>query len=169
MKGSPSFLAPLNLSPFSPPDLNLRVNSPALSRGDPNLHMPPHEEASLTRKLERRPHVSCHILKDTDFQERSRCPGTSSNVTLKMKLQNEWALTPQLQHLETAPGSKYNSTSGLSPPEQLERPAEFQPHLKTRPDSPVPTLQRPCNRSQKCRETLRFPPHFEMRPYSSLQ
>ena len=102
-------------------------------------------------------------------QQRSRCPGASSNVTLRMKSQNEWALTSQLHHPETAKGSKYNLTSGLSPPEQLEGPAEFQPHHKTRPDSPVPTLQRPCNPSQKWRGRLRFPPHLEMRLYSSFQ
>ena len=76
-------------------------------------------------------------------QERTQCPGTSSNVTVRMKSQQEVALTPQLHRLERASGSKYNLTSGLSPREQLESPAEFQPHHKTRPDSPVPTLQSP--------------------------
>ena len=57
-------------------------------------------------------------------QDKSRCPGTSSNVTLKMKSQHEVALTPELHHPEKAAGSKYNSTSGLSPREQLERKTE---------------------------------------------
>ena len=100
---------------------------------------------------------------------RIRCPNTSSNVTLWMKSPHEGALTPQLHRPEKPAGSKYNATSGLSPCEQLERQAEFQPHHKTRPDSPVPTLQRPCHRSQKWRGTVRFPPHLEMRPYSPLQ
>ena len=39
------------------------------------------------------------------------------------------------------------------------------PH-KTRPDSPVPTLQGPCNLSQKWRGTLRFLPDLEIRPSS---
>ena len=77
-------------------------------------------------------------------------------------------MTPMLHCLEKGAGSKYNWTSGLSPCEQIQTPAEFQPHHKTRPDSPVPTLHRPCDRSQKWRGTLRFPPHLRMRPYSSL-
>ena len=39
------------------------------------------------------------------------------------------------------------------------------PH-KTRPDSPVPTLQGPCNQSQKWRRSLRFLSPLEMRPSS---
>ena len=37
---------------------------------------------------------------------------------------------------------------------------------KTRPDSPVPTLQRPCGRSPKRRGSLRFLPPLEVRPSS---
>ena len=81
-----------------------------------------------------------------------------------MKSQHEGAQTPQLHHPETAAGSKYNTTSGLSPHEQLERPAEFQPHHKTRPDSPVPTLQRPCDRSQKWSGMLSLPLHWSWGP-----
>ena len=150
----------------------MRVNSRGLSGKESRFSRPTQEEASLTLKLERKPRVSCHIPKDTDFPVHSRkvpMPCTSSNVTLRMKSQHEGALTPQLHCPETTAGSKYNSTSGLSPCEQLERQAEFQPHHKTRPDSPVPTLQRPCHRSQKWRGTVRFPPHLEMRPYSPLQ
>ena len=40
----------------------------------------------------------------------------------------------------------HSSTRGLRPPEQLERPAGFPSSDKTRPDSPVPTLQGPCGR-----------------------
>ena len=58
-------------------------------------------------------------------QDKSRCPGTSSNVTLRMKLQQEGALTPQIYRPEKAVGSKYNSTSGQSPREQCERQLEF--------------------------------------------
>ena len=38
--------------------------------------------------------------------------------------------------------------------------------LETRPYSPVPTLQGPCNWSQKWRGTLRFLPQLEKRPSS---
>ena len=62
-------------------------------------------------------------------QGKSRCLGTSSNVTLRMKSQQEEALTPQLHHLENTAGSKYNWTSGLSPREQLKRQEEF--HFST--------------------------------------
>ena len=58
-------------------------------------------------------------------QHKFRCLGTSSNVTLRMKSQHEGALTPQLHPPEKVAGSKYNSTSGLTPDEQLERQAEF--------------------------------------------
>ena len=58
-------------------------------------------------------------------QDKCLCLGTSSNVTLRMKSQHEGTLTPQLHHSEKATGFKYNSTSGLSPHEQLERQAEF--------------------------------------------
>ena len=58
-------------------------------------------------------------------QDKSRCLGTYSNVTLRMKSQNEGALIPQLHHPEKSAGSKYNSTSGLSPQDQLQRQAEF--------------------------------------------
>ena len=44
-------------------------------------------------------------------------------------------------------GSTHSSTRDLRPPEQLERPAGFPSSDKTRPDSPVPTLQGPCGRS----------------------
>ena len=40
--------------------------------GDADLHIPTQEEAGLTRKLERKPRVSCHIPKDTDFPVHSR-------------------------------------------------------------------------------------------------
>ena len=40
------------------------------------------------------------------------------------------------------------------------------PLHKTRPESPVPTLQGPCDRSLKWRGTLRFLPQLEMSPSS---
>ena len=65
------FPAPINLSPFSPPDLDMRIDSHASSGRGLDLHVPP-QEAGLTLKLERKPRVSCHILKDTDFPVHSR-------------------------------------------------------------------------------------------------
>ena len=43
-------------------------------------------------------------------------------------------------------GLPWISRRGLRPPEQLEREAGFPSSDKTRPDSPVPTLQGPCGR-----------------------
>ena len=63
-------------------------------------------------------------------------------------------------------GSTHSSTRGLRPPEQLERPAGFPSSDKTRPDSPVPTLQGPCGRSPKRRGILRFLSPLEVRPSS---
>ena len=48
-------------------------------------------------------------------QGKSRCPGTSSNVTARMKSQHEGAPTPWLHPLEKAEVSKYNSTGVLKP------------------------------------------------------
>ena len=41
-------------------------------------------------------------IRDTKGQEKSQCPGTSSNVTLRMKSQHKGALTPQLHRPEAA-------------------------------------------------------------------
>ena len=67
---------------------------------------------------------------------------------------------------ETPAGSTHSSTRGLTPPEQLERQAEFPCSDKTRPVSPVPTRQGPCVRSLKWRGSLWFLPPLEMRPSS---
>ena len=66
--------------------------------------------------------------------------------------------------LETPAGSTHSLSRALRPPERLKRQAEFRYSDKTRPDSPVPTLQGPCGRSQKWRGSLRFLPPNEMRP-----
>ena len=58
-------------------------------------------------------------------QGKSRCSGTSSNVTTRMKSQHKGALTPWLHPLEKAAGSKYNSTGVLTPHEKFERQVEF--------------------------------------------
>ena len=67
---------------------------------------------------------------------------------------------------EKPAGSANCLRRGLRPPERIERQAEFTSSDKTRPDSPVPTLQGPCGRSPKWRGSLRFLPPLEMRPSS---
>ena len=66
-------------------------------------------------------------------QGRSQCSGTSLNVTLRMKSQHEGALIAWLHPPEKATGSKYNSTSGLTPHEQLKMQAEF--HASTQDEA----------------------------------
>ena len=72
-----------------------------------------------------------------------------------------------VHHPETPTDSRHRSKRGMRPPEQFERQVEFPSSDKTRPDSPVPTLQGPCGRSPKRRGSLRFLPPLEMRPSSS--
>ena len=102
--------------------------------------------------------VGCVTFRKTlispSTQDKSRCPVTSSNVTLRMKSQHEGALTPQLHHLEKAAGSKYNSTSGLSPCEQRKRQAEF--HSSTQDETWLS-----CSNSA---ETLRSKSEMERNP-----
>ena len=71
-----------------------------------------------------------------------------------------------VQRPQRPAGSTHSSTRSLRPPEQLERPAGFPSSEKTRPDSPVPTLQGPCGRSPKWRGILRFLSPLEVRPSS---
>ena len=52
---TPSIPTPLHLSPFSPPDRDRRVDSPALSGRVPGLPSTPQDEAGLTRKFETSP------------------------------------------------------------------------------------------------------------------
>ena len=123
-RGTPSFMAELNLSPFSTPDLDMRVNNPALSgkgsqrscrtSGGGQSHIETQEEASWIM-----PHSKRHGF-PRPFKIRP-----DVRVTLRMKSQHEGALTPQLHRLKKAADSKYYSTSGLSPHEQLVRQAEF--------------------------------------------
>ena len=86
-------------------------------------------------------------------QDNSPCLGTSSNVTLRMKSQQEGALTPQFHYPEKAAGSKYNSSSGLSPVNNSSGKRSSIPQQKTRHDS--------CSNSA---ETLRSKSEMERSP-----
>ena len=132
--GTPSFPAQLNLSPFSAPDLNMRVDSPALSgKGSrPSRHT---SGGGWSQKEIRK--VASWVMPNSERHQfpcplliRNRCPDSFLNVTLWMKSQHEGAPTPQLHRLEKPAGSQYNSTSGLSPSEQPERQAEFHSSTK---------------------------------------
>ena len=71
-----------------------------------------------------------------------------------------------VHHPDNPAGSTYSWTRGLRLPEQLKRQPQFYSSDKTRHDSPVPTLQGPCSRSQNRRGSLRFLPPLEVRPSS---
>ena len=98
LERTPSFLAQLNLSPFAPPDLDMRVDTPAFSgKGSRNSHRTSgrgrsHKEiqdiASWVVPPSERPLFPGLLL------IRTRFPDTSSNATLCMKSQHEKALTP---------------------------------------------------------------------------
>ena len=98
--------------------------------------------------------------------KRTRYPDTSLKATLWMKAQYEGSLTPtciiwknpQVPHTARQVSCHLvNHSSGKR---------SSIPQHKMRPDSPVPTLQGPCDPSQKWRGTLRFLPPLEMRPSS---
>ena len=98
---------------------------------------------------------------------RTRCPDTSLKATLWMKAQHEGALTPPCivwknpQVPQTARQGAYHPVNN-----SRGKRSSIPPH-KTKPDSPVLTLQGPCDPSLKWRGTLRFLPQLEMRPSST--
>ena len=104
--------------------------------------------------------ISQSTLKKTPMQD------TFSMATMWMKAHHEGVLTPpciirknpQVPHTarQVACHRVINSRGKRN----------SIPSHKTRPDSPVPILQGPCNRSQKWKGTLRFQPPLEMRPSS---
>src|SRR5574337_1777177 len=68
---------------------------------------------------------------------------------------------------EKTPGSKYSSTSGLSPRGHLERQAEF--HASTQDEAwlSCPQSAGTLRSESEIRSTLRFLPQLEMRPSSN--
>src|SRR5574341_264759 len=68
---------------------------------------------------------------------------------------------------EKTPGSKYSSTSGLSPRGHLERQAEF--HASTQDEACLscPQSAGTLRSESEIRSTLRFLPQLEMRPSSN--
>ena len=83
-----------------------------------------------------------------------------------MKSQQEGELTPQCS-IQKNPQVPITTPQAACHPVNNSRGKRSSiPQHRTRPDSPVPTLQRPWDRSQKWRGTLRFLPQLEMRPSS---
>ena len=79
-----------------------------------------------------------------------------------MKSQHAGALTPQCIVRKNAQVPNTTRQVACQPMNNSRGRRSSMPEHKTRPDSPVPTLQRPCDRSQKWRGTLRFLPQLEM-------
>ena len=97
---------------------------------------------------------------------RTSCPDTSSNATLWMKSQYEGALTPPCI-IRKNPQIPNTARQVACYPKNTSRgKRSSMPQPKTRPDSPVSTLQGPCDWSLKWRGTLRFLTLLEMRPSS---
>ena len=97
---------------------------------------------------------------------RTRYPDTSLKATLWMKAQHEGALTPSCI-LRKKPKFPLTARQMVCYPVNNSRgKRSSSPPHKTRPDSPVPNLQGPCNWSQNWRGTLRFLPQLEKRPSS---
>ena len=71
-----------------------------------------------------------------------------------------------VHRLEKPADSTHSSKCGLHLVNNSRGKWSCIPSHKTRPYSPVPTLQGPCNWSQKWRGTLRFLPQLEKRPSS---
>ena len=146
----------------------MRVDSPALSgrgsrpsrrnSGWGRSHEEIRDVASWMVPYSERPQFPCPLM------IRTRCLDTSSNVTQWMKSKQEKALTPQSIFQKNP---QVTNTTRQVACHRLNNSRGKRSSIsqdKTRPDSPIPTLQRPCDQSQKWRGTLRFLPQLEMRP-----
>ena len=88
------------------------------------------------------------------------------DVVIEVIQTQSWIIFTPVRRPEKPAVSTHSLTRCVRHPEQFERQAEFPSSDKTRPDSPVPTLQGPCGRSPKRRGSLRFLPPLEVRPSS---
>ena len=138
MEGVPGFLVHLRMRPVSGGNSRLAM-----------CEVPRAKRPRFSGALDKNP-MPGHLFEGNPVSEGTTRRGTDTPV----------------HHPEKPAGSTHSSTRGLRLPEQLERQPEFQSSDKTRHDSPVPTLQGPCSRSQNRRGSLRFLPPLEMRPSS---
>ena len=136
---------------------------------DPDCPVARQQEVALTLKLERKPRGRYTYQKipiSLSTQDKSRCPGNSSNVTLRMKSQHEGALTPLCTVLKNPQVPNTARQVACNPVNSSSGKRSSMPQHKMRPDSPVSTLQGPCDRSLKWRGTLSFLPQLGTRPSS---
>ena len=129
----------------------------------------PYDDASLTRKFKTR-HVGGATCRTTPISrsalEKNPMPGHLFEGNPVAEGTTRRGTDTPVHRPQRPAGSTHSSMRGLRPPEQLERQAAFPSSDKTRPDSPVSTLQGPCGQSPKRRGSLRFLPPLEMRPSS---
>ena len=142
----PAPTAPPPLSPFSPPDLDRRVDSPALSgRGSRQSRMRP-----VSRRHSRRGLVGGSTFRRTPIS-RSPLDKTPKPGHLS-ELQPVNAVNTKGQFFRASFGKKpqvpNTARQAASLPGDISRgKRSSMPQPKTRPDSPVPSLQGPCDRS----------------------
>ena len=148
-KGTPKFLAPLHLSPFSAPDHGRKVDPPALSRRGSRPSWRTSGWGQSHEEIRDVASCWCHVPKDPDFSVllliRTRCPDTSSKATLWMKALHEGALATLFIVRKTLQ-DPHTARKGAWDPLSNSRQAEFPSSDKTRPNSPLPTLQGPWGR-----------------------
>ena len=100
---------------------------------------------------------------------RTRCRDTSSKANLWTKSQHEGVLTPPCIIRIKAQDPHTARQVACHPVNNSGGKRRYIPPHKTRPDSPVPTLQGPCGRSPKQRGSLSFLPPLDMRPSATAQ
>ena len=123
-------------APVSPPQLEMRVHSPASSAKESRCSCRTSGGGWSHLETREELHVSCHCLK------RPRCPHpleirpqslvTTGNVTLRINSRHEGRPESPVEPLEIAPDPYLNLTGGLTPLFHLEREAQF--HGPTRDD-----------------------------------
>ena len=110
----------------------------------------------------------CHIPKDSDVPVRpyNPMPGHLFQCNPVDEVATRRGTDTPVHRPEKPIGSKYSSTSGMSPHEHLEWQAGFHASTQAQTCLSVSTLQGPCDHSQKWRGTLRFLPQLGTRPFS---
>ena len=138
------------------PDLPAHLRRRPVSRGNSRL-------ATWVVSHAERPRIPHPLLK------RTGCPDTSSKATLCKKAQHEGSLTPPCNVQKKPQVPQTARQVSCHPVNHSKGKLRSFPPQKTRRDSLVPTLQGPCDQSQKWRGSQRFLPPLEMRPSSLHQ
>ena len=156
-RGTLIIWAQLNLSPFAPPHLEMRVDSPASSGKEGQRPCRP-SRGGWSQLETREEHGSLATIQKTRISpstwDKTWFPCTDSNGTLSINSQHERRTDTLVANLRKAPGPQFNSTGGLKPLLQLERKAEF--YASTQVETWLPVWN--------CRHTPRFMSKQERKP-----